>query len=268
MASKMKEEERKTNPEKAKERDRAYHKKYYQKNKERLLGRAAEWRRNNPEKVKASNKKSYEKHKEKRKIKAKEWRDKNPEKWREYNRQWKKRNPEKYAENVKSYGIIKRKAEELKKKKELCEKLERLQAPAEGDMESLFTNLNFVGGWLKMEKEKKNQKNKERYQKNIKRYRERNNGYKKRAKEETKKAGEIIEVDDIKTKGCRFKIAKTQEFNTLPVYLKVDGKWNINPKGKVYKHVEAYISEDNNEEIVRAVIRELFELGDGVYGKI
>ncbi len=66
--------------------------------------KAAEYYKNNPEKVKESVKKSRNKHLEKRRAGAKAWREKNPEKQRELSERWIRNNPDKVREGNQRRG--------------------------------------------------------------------------------------------------------------------------------------------------------------------
>ena len=78
-----------------------HHQEYYSKNREKFIAKAAEYHKNNPDKVKIYSANSYkklskipEKLAEQRQM-TKNWRAKNREAVSEYNKYWRKNNPEK-----------------------------------------------------------------------------------------------------------------------------------------------------------------------------
>lgn len=77
-----------------KERNRIAQKKYYYKNRIRMVQKARKWREKNLERFREINRKSTRK-----------WRANNPEKWKESSRKstlkWKTNNPDKYAASLK-----------------------------------------------------------------------------------------------------------------------------------------------------------------------
>ena len=77
-------------------RERAeYMRAWYQANKELLMERLREDRKNNPEKYRARDRERYEKHKAKRSKLARKWARQNPDKARAAKLLWEKRNKEK-----------------------------------------------------------------------------------------------------------------------------------------------------------------------------
>lgn len=83
---------------KNREDERAYNKKYYQRNKEEILKRKKRWLENNPERERETRKKYYKNNSGKIKKYCKQWRKNNLEKIREYDKQWRKNNSEKRRE--------------------------------------------------------------------------------------------------------------------------------------------------------------------------
>lgn len=68
---------------------------YYDKNKEKIIIKGRNWRKDNLEKHKISVNKNYAKNKERISKKHKEWKENNKERYAQISRDWKKNNPEK-----------------------------------------------------------------------------------------------------------------------------------------------------------------------------
>lgn len=73
---------RKNNIEKHRASDREKMRRYYKNNREALIKKNREWRKNNPEKAKEVKKKNYQKYREKNLVYSKDWASKNKEKRR------------------------------------------------------------------------------------------------------------------------------------------------------------------------------------------
>ena len=85
-----------------KEQIREYHKKWYQKNREKQILWARKWRKDNPKEEKKRKKKYYEENREKIIQKRKKYYEENKEKVIESKKKYRKENPERYH---KSYII-------------------------------------------------------------------------------------------------------------------------------------------------------------------
>ncbi|MEK6882961.1 MAG: hypothetical protein AABY22_25275 [Nanoarchaeota archaeon] len=82
--------------EELKENIREQHKRWYFKNRERLLEQHREWKKNNPTKIKEEYRKYYQENKEYHWDKSNKWRKENPDKINEHRRLAYKKYPERY----------------------------------------------------------------------------------------------------------------------------------------------------------------------------
>jgi len=90
---------------------------YYQKNREKIIKQAKEWRLNHPERRKEIQKKHRKTHKEQIKIGMKKWYENNKERFREYNRQYRKLHPEKIKYWKRKWRLAHKEQERERKKK-------------------------------------------------------------------------------------------------------------------------------------------------------